>query len=239
MFKENAMKHHLAVAGLLALLAACSHEGSSPSSKSDLGTGLNTVERKYAKTAAQVHDAAVAALKKLDVKLTKDRHDEMGSEIVAERADKSKLMVNVRALDEKSSQAAVRVDPGDSRMATLVHEKIAEELGLGTAKGAMLGGNTEERTYDTGLQACADAAERTAKSLGWTAAGKEVHDKWAQVDARTNDSTPVRFRMDRADDSVERTKVKFTAGTGKTDDSKTLLSRMREEFDRQIAGHAK
>jgi Protein of unknown function (DUF3568) len=233
------MKHHLAFAGLLALLAACSHEGSSPSSTSDWGTGLNTVERKYAKTAPQVHDAAVAALKDLGVKVTKDRHDEMGSEIVGERADKSKVMVNVGALDEKSSRATVRVEPGDARMASLVHEKMADELGLGGAKGALLGGNTEERTYDAGLQACADAAERTVKSLGWTAGGKQVHDKWAQVDARTNDSTPVRFRMDRADENVERSKVKFTAGTGKTDDSKTLLSRMREEFDRQIAGHAK
>jgi hypothetical protein len=239
LFKENAMKHHLAFAGLLALLAACSHEGSSPSSKSDWGTGLNTVERKYAKTAPQVHDAAVAALKKMDVNLKKDRHDEMGSEIVAERADKSKVFVNVGALDDKSSRASVRVEPGDARMASLVHEKMAEELGIGTAKGALLGGNTDERTYDAGLQACVDAAERTGKALGWTVSGKEIHDKWAQVDGRTNDSTPVRFRMERVDDNVERSKVKFTAGAGKTDDSKTLLSRMREEFDRQIAGHAK
>ena len=233
------MKKHLALAGLLALLAACSGEGSSPSSTSDWGTGLNTVDRKYAKTASQVHDAALAALKKLDVKVDKDRHDEMGSEIVAQRADKSKVMVNVRALDEKSSRADVRVEPGDAKMASLVHEKIAEELGMGTAKGALLGGNTEERKYDFGLQACTDAAERTAKSLSYTVTGKEVHDTWGQVDARTADSTPVRFRMEKVGNRDEQTKVKFTAGAGKTDDSKTLLSRMREEFDRQIAGHAK
>jgi hypothetical protein len=230
------MKNHLALAGLLALLAACSSEGGSPSSKSDWGTGLNTVDRKYPKTAAQVHDAAVTALGKLDIKVDKDRHDAMGSEIVAERADKSKVMINVRALDEKSSQAYVRVDPGDAQMAKIVHEKIAEELGMGAAKGALLGGNTEDRTYDSSLKACADAAERSAKSLGYTVTGKESHDTWAQVDARTADSTPVRFRMDRADD---RTRVTFTAGTGKTEDSKTMLTRMREEFERQIAGHAK
>lgn len=233
------MKQYLAVTGLLALLAACSHEGNSPSGKRDWGTGLNTVERKYSKTAPQVHDAAVDALKKLDLKLAKDRHDEMGSEIVAERADQSKVMVTIGALDDKSARASVRVEPGDARMATLVHEKIAEGLGMGTAKGALLGGNTDERTYDAGLQACADAGERTIKSLGWSVTGKELHDKWAQVDGRANDSTPVRFRVDRVDDGVERSKVKFTAGAGKTDDSKTLLSRMREEFDRQVAGHAK
>ena len=49
----------------------------------------------------------------------------------------------------------------------------------------------------------------------------------------------MRFRVDRVEDNLERSKVKFTAGAGKTDDSKKLLSRMREEFDRQVAGHAK
>jgi len=233
------MKTHLALAGLLAILAACSHEGSSPSGTSDWGTGLNTVERKYGKTAPQVHDAALAALQELGVKVEKDRHDQMGSEIVAQRADKSKVMVNVRALDEKSSRAEVRVEPGDARMAALIHEKMADELGLGKAKGALLGGNTDERTYDSSLQACVDAAERTAKSLSYTVTGRELHDSWGQVDARTGDSTPVRFRMDRVENNPGRSKVKFTAGAGKTDDSKTLLSRMREEFDRQIAGHAK
>ena len=232
------MKTHLALAGMVALLAACSHEGSSPSSKSDWGTGLNTVERKYNKTATEVHDAAVAALKDFDLTVNKDRHDEMGAEVVARRGEDSKVIVTIAAMDTKSTRASVRVDPGDSRLATMVHEKMAEKLGMGTAKGALLGGNTDERTYDADLKTCLDAAERTAKALDYTVGNKEQHDKWAQLDARTADSTPVKFRMDRADDGL-RTKVKFTAGSGKTDDSKTILGRMREEFDRQVAGHAK
>jgi hypothetical protein len=160
----------------------------------------------------------------------------MGSEIVATRGDHSKVTVNVSALDGKSSRAKVRVDPGDSKLATMVHEKMAEKLGMGTAKGALLGGNTDDRTYDADLKSSLDAAERTAKSLDWTVTHKEIHDTWAQLDARDGNSTPARFRMERSDD---RTKVKFTAGAGKTDDSKTMLGKMREEFDRQIAGHAK
>lgn len=230
------MKTLLALAGIVAMLAACSHEGSSPSSKSDWGTGLNTVERKYGKPASEVHDAAVAALKGYDINVSKDRHDEMGSEIVAKRGDDSKVYVTISALDAKSSRASVRVDPGDSKMATMVHEKIAEKLGMGTAKGAMLGGNTDERTYDADLKTCLDAAERTSKSLDWTVTNKELHDTWAQLDARDGSSSPARFRMERSDN---RTKVTFTAGAGKTEDSKTTVAKMREEFDRQVAGHAK
>lgn len=239
LFKENAMKTHFAMAGILAVLAACSHEGTSPSSKSDWGTGLNTVERKYAKPATEVHDAAVAALKSFDLTVDKDRHDEMGGEITARRGEDRKVTVKVSALDSSSSRASVRVDPGDSKLAAMVHEKMADRLGMGTAKGALLGGNTEDRTYDADFKTCLDAAERTAKALDFTVTGKQVEDKWAQLDARASDSNPVRFRMERVDDRTERTKVKFTAGNGKTDASKTLLSRMREEFDRQIAGHAK
>lgn len=230
------MKTNLALAGILAMLAACSHEGNSPSSKSDWGTGLNTVERKYNKPAAEVHDAAVSALKGFDVNVDQDRHDEMGSEIIARRGEHSKITVNVSALDAKNSRAKVRVDPGDSKLATMVHEKMAEKLGMGTAKGALLGGNTDDRTYDADLKTCLDAAERTAKAQDWTVTGKELHDTWAQLDARDGNSNPVRFRMDRSDD---RTKVKFTAGAGKTDDSKSMLSKMREEFDRQVSGHVK
>src|SRR5262245_29932546 len=101
LWKENAMKTHLALGMITAMLAACSHEGSSPSSKSDWGSGLNTLERKYGKSAPEVHDAAVAALQGFDLKVTTDRHDEMGSEIVAKRGDHSKVFVHVAALDAK------------------------------------------------------------------------------------------------------------------------------------------
>lgn len=232
------MRNHLALAGIVTLLAACSHEGSSPSAKKDWGTGLNTVERKYNKPASEVHDAAVEALKGFGLTVAKDRHDEMGGEIIARRGADSKVTVNVSALDNKASRASVRVDPGDSKLAAMVHEKMAEKLGMGTAKGALFGGNTEERTYDGDLKSALDAAERTAKALNWTVTHKEMQDTWAQLDARTADSTPVKFRMDRVGDR-EQVKVKFTAGAGKTDASKTMLSRMREEYDRQIAGQAK
>jgi hypothetical protein len=42
-------------------------KASPPSSHSDWGTGLNTVERKYNKSAADTYDAAVTAVKAYDL----------------------------------------------------------------------------------------------------------------------------------------------------------------------------
>src|SRR5258706_6255318 len=137
------MRRQLALAGILTLLAACAHEGKSPSSKRDWGSGLNTVERKYARPAADTFDAAVAALKSYDLTIDRDRHDEMGGELEARRADGHKAIIQVSALDKKSSRASVRIEPGDSHLAQMIHEKMADKLGMGGAKPALLGGNTE------------------------------------------------------------------------------------------------
>lgn len=233
------MKTHLALAGILALLAACSHEGSSPSSKSDWGTGLNTVDRKYAKPAADTYDAAVAALKSFDLKVESDRHDEFGGEAVGLRGDGHKITVKVDATDKQHSRASVRVEPGDSRLATMIHEKMADKLGMGTAKAAFLGGNSEDFPYDAELKEAVDAAERTAGSLGWTVTGKDIRDNWAQIDARSDDSNPARIKIEAVSDREHPLKVTFIAGHGKTDESKTMIGRMHDEFDRQIGGHVK
>jgi len=239
LFKENAMKTHLALAGIIAMLAACSHEGSSPSSKSDWGTGLNTVERKYSKPASEVHDAAVASLKGYDVNVAKDRHDEMGSEIVGTRGNDSKIYVTISALDAKSSRAKVRVDPGDSKMATMVHERIAEKLGMGTAKGALLGGNSDTFPYEGELQDGVAAAQRAAKQLNYTVTATDLKDDWATVDARAEDSNPVRFKIEKVKDAEFPLKVTFTAGHGKTDTSKAMIVQMHDAFDREVGGHVK
>src|SRR6185503_12732944 len=123
LFKEGCMKTYVALAGILALLAACSHEGKSPSSKSDWGTGLNTVERKYNKTASDTFDAAVAAVKSFDLTIDQDKHAE----------------------------------------------------------------------FDEGVR----AAERSVTELGYTVIGKEVKEDWATIDARAEDSTPVRIKVER------------------------------------------
>lgn len=233
------MKKHFALGGIALLLAACSHEGSSPSAKSDLGTGLNTIERSYSKPASDTYDAALSSLKSLELTVDRDRHDEMGGELIALRGDGRKVTVNVTAVDKKSSKASVRVDPGDSTLATLIHEKIADKLGMAAAKAALFGGNTEDYPYDADLVSGIDAADRTVKAMSWTLTGKVVKEGEARIDARAEDSTPIRIRLERTNDRAFPLKATFIAGNGNTEGGKLLIGRMHEEFDRQLGGHVK
>jgi len=109
-------------AAILALAACSSKEPSdSPTSKNDLGTGVNTVSRKYAKPASDVWDAAVGAAKSYDFTVDSDRHDKMGGELVAHRASGDRVDIKVRSLDAQNSEAAVRVEPGNRNMANQIH----------------------------------------------------------------------------------------------------------------------
>lgn len=233
------MLKHLAPAFAVTLMAACSHEGNSPSSKSDWGTGLNTIARTYDKPASETYSAAVAAIKSLNMTIDKDLHDELGGELTARRAEGNEILVNVTVLDKSSSEAVVRVNPGNSTIATQIHEKIADKLGMGKAKGALLGGNTDEYPYNAELQAGVDAAERTFKALGWNVSAKEIKDTWAQIDARAVNSEPAKIRMERVSDRAFPLKVRFTAGNGNIDGSKQMIDRMREEFARQLGASAR
>jgi hypothetical protein len=222
----------LAALGLLFSLAACkTDDRSSATRQSDLGTGLNTVDRNYAKGPEDVWEAASATAKSMGLTIDRDRHDALGGEIAARRGDGQKVNILVKGMDAKNSSVSVRVEPGNVNMAEMVHEKIAEKLGMGQAKGALLGGNMIEGTYGASLASCLSASEQASRKLNYTVIQKEIHDTWAQLDARMPDSNPVRFRFDRSDD---KTKATFIAGRGKTDDSKTVLQRMKEEFENQL-----
>ena len=106
------MRQLLALAGILALLAACSSEQKSPSSKSDWGTGLNTVERKYSKPASDTYDAAVAAVKSFDLTIDSDRHDELGGEVVGHDDAGTRGLGDVHVAVDAAGQdqEAARVD---------------------------------------------------------------------------------------------------------------------------------
>jgi hypothetical protein len=233
------MKKHFAMGGIALLLAACSHEGGSPSSKSDWGTGLNTIERKYNKPASDTYDAALSALKSFELTVDRDRHDDMGGDAVGLRGDGSKVTIKVTAIDKGNSSASVRVDPGNSSLATMIHEKIADKLGMAAAKAAFFGGNTEDFPYDADLVTGIDAAEKTVKALNWSLTGKEVKDSEAWIDARAEDSNPVRIRIERTNDRAFPLKATFIAGHGNVAVSKQLIDRMHEEFDRHLGGHVR
>jgi hypothetical protein len=82
------------------------------------------------------------------------------------------------------------------------------------------------------------AADRALAALKLPAARREVHDTWARLETQHLDSIPVQIRMDRT--RKDQTFVVFTVGTGASDDNRTLASRLKSEFERQLnpEGHA-
>jgi hypothetical protein len=99
-------------------------------SSSDLGTGMNTVDRKYTCSVKQAHDASLSTLKDENLKVQTDKWDNLGAELVAERSTDpgNKVLVNVKALDVKTCEISVRVDPGNKAQAEIIQNKIGEKL---------------------------------------------------------------------------------------------------------------
>jgi hypothetical protein len=234
------MKHLLTPLACAILMAACGGSPDvTPGTSSDKAMIAKPVERQYGKPADKVWDATLSAMKSFDLKIDVDRHDDLGGEIIARRADGRRVTANVASVDKMTTKVAIQADRSNPDAAAQMHERIAEKLGMGEAKPALFGGNTLEGTYAVDFGGALAAAERSCKAMGFVVTGREAHDDWAHLDARAADSTPVRFRMDHRDDRNAPTGVKFIAGHGKTEDSKKLVAQMKSEFDRQIALPAK
>ena len=233
------MKHlFVSLAGAI-VLAACGGAPETPGTTSDRGGPVEPIERQYGKPTDQVWDATLSAMKSMDLKIDVDRHDDLGGEIIARRADGRRVTANLSSIEKTRTKVAIRADRTSPEAAAQLHERIAEKLGMGEAKSALFGGNTLDGTYSTDFAGALGAAERACRKLGFIVTGREAHDTWAHLDARTVDSTPLRFRMDRRDDRSAPTGVKFIAGRGTTDDSKSLVSRMKSEFESELASPMK
>ncbi|HLY08484.1 MAG TPA: DUF3568 family protein [Planctomycetota bacterium] len=206
----------LVAAAAIGLLASCSAiEKPAPAHTGD--PAVHTVERGYGKPIEKVWDAAVAAVKSLDLRIDADRHDERGGELVARRADGHRIRITLSAGDKDMTRAALRVEPGHRELAGLVHERLADKLGRGEAKAAFLGGNTVDAGSPFGFPGALAAADRSAKVLNFIVTGQETRDDGAQRNARPPDSTPVRFKRTHAGSPAGATQGTFIAGHGRTD----------------------
>ena len=94
----------------------------------DYGTGLNAVERTYARPARDLVDVVAASLKSFELSMQSDTHDELGGSIVALRADGHKVTAKISSVDRDHSQISIRVSPGNRNLADMIHERIAEKL---------------------------------------------------------------------------------------------------------------
>jgi len=195
----------------------------------DLGSGTNTVDREFARSAHDVWKASVKSAESLDLRVSGDTHDRFGGELVACRANGEEVRIWVKSVDEHHSKVSVRVEPGDRTLATLLQERIAEKLGLGEASSGLLGGNSVEGTYTTDLGAAVQTARRTMRSLLVTVTQDETHADWAKIDGRLKDSTPVRIRIERIEELKMR--IAFIAGNEKSEDNKLFARRMKEEYE--------
>ena len=102
--------------------------------KTDFGTGLNTVEKMYSATPVNLFEVVSSALQSYGLTVDTNRHDDLGGEIVARRADGSKVTAKITARDEASSEVSVRVAPGNKNLAEMIHAKIAEKVAALEAK---------------------------------------------------------------------------------------------------------
>ena len=116
------MTWKVSIAGfLLVALAACS--------SSDLGTGINTVDREYTASVKDAHEAALSTLKAQNLHIESDKADSLGANVVAKRgASDDKVLVDVKAVDKTKSRVSVRVQPGDKEQATAIQDRIGEKL---------------------------------------------------------------------------------------------------------------
>jgi hypothetical protein len=103
------------------VLASCS--------SSDLGTGINTVDREYKATVKEAHDASLAVLKNEKLDIQDDKIDALAAHIVAKRsASDDKVLIDVKGLEKGKSRVSVRVQPGDKEQANLIQDKIGSKL---------------------------------------------------------------------------------------------------------------
>lgn len=200
--------------------------------ESDLGTGANTVARDYARSAPEAWKAAVRAADASGLQVCKDPHDKFGGEMVATRANGDEVRIEIRSLTEQSARVSVRVEPGDRALATMIHERMAEKMGLGAARAGFFGGSSVDGTYLTDLESCRGPARRTFATLDVNLTGEEVHASGWRLDGRLKDSTPIRISAQKAGDL--KTQVTFIAGADKNEDLKAFAHKMREEFEAAI-----
>jgi hypothetical protein len=118
----------VAVAGLI--LSGCGKSTADlPPKTNDFGTGLNAIDRTYARPAADVLHAVIASLRSYDLNLESDQHDDLGGEIVARRADGHKVTAKITSVDLGHTEVSIRVAPGNRNLAELIHDRIAGKVG--------------------------------------------------------------------------------------------------------------
>lgn len=242
---------HALLPALLGTLTACRGAGIFGTEAAS-GNGeppASATVRRYPRSTEDVWSAVTAAMQSLDLRIESDRHDALGGELVARRANNERIVVRARSLDEASTQVIVHVGDGDRNLAEIVQNSIGRHLGgPGVARTGFFGGSTVEHTYDAGVAKAVIAAERAAEELGLEVTHRDIRDTSAEVVARKTGIGPVLIRVetaaaarngdtrrnaDRAADAERGpVRVTFVAGTRRSEENEALLGDLRSSFEK-------
>jgi hypothetical protein len=235
------------LSGALLLLGACK--------TTDSKAEANSVIRRYSRPAPEVMTATTSALTSLDLRIEEDHHDALGGTMTAVRATKETVKINVKSLDEATTQVAIHVGEGDRNLADIIHTQIAKNLGTGTAKSSFYGGSRWEQTYDSSLARCIVAAERACEVLGFTVTNRDIRENMADLMARRGPSSTILLHFENAQpppganggaqvpapvsggvpsDKRGQVKLSFVVGTMRSEENDEILQKLKSEFDRLV-----
>jgi hypothetical protein len=244
------MKSMVLLSGTLLMLGACK----SGESKAQ----ANAVMRRYNRPSPEVWAAVTNALQSLDLRIDEGRHDALGGQLTGTRATGDAVLVDVKSVDETTSQVSVSVADGNRNMADIIHSQIGKYLGTGSAKSGFYGGNRWEGTFDTSLSRAMMAAERAFEAIGFTVSNREIKETSADMMARRPGSQSILLRLESGTPagqpaaagqppvapppangnrppSAEKSgplKVSIIVGTSRSEDNEEILQRFKTEFER-------
>lgn len=223
---------NLWIAAFLAAAVACDNgKPTLAPPTSDLGTGLNTVEHRYAKPIADVLKAAATAVQTLGLHSDSQKSDALGGEIIARRATEDKVVISIKGVDASNTSVSVRVGPGNRNMANLVHEQIAVGLGL---QEASMPRESLAGHYAADLKSCTGAAEKAFRVLKYEIVDRKTFDGGLELHGRSEDAVPASFRLEK--ESPERTAVTISCGTANGASHRERCERLKAEFEKAIDG---
>lgn len=225
--KTNFM-HGAVLASLISLVACASHGGDASNPPK------GGVDRRYSKTPDEVARAASETLQELGINVQADTHDALGGQVQGERgtADKQDVSIWYKSVDARNTQVSVMVGKGDKQLAQLIQDRLAQKLGAAGAAAVMSVGAISELTVEQPLAPCISAAEAALRELRMNVTRREVHDTWAEVESRESDAIPVQVKIERTE--KDKTRVVFSAGTARSQDTQQLADRVRAEFEKKI-----
>ncbi|MBI2930927.1 MAG: DUF3568 family protein [Planctomycetes bacterium] len=217
------MKYPVGLAGMVLLMAGCRGMGEKPA------TEVNTVDREYAQSTGAAWPAVVDTVKGLDLRIERDRHDELGGDLLARRGDGSEVTIIARAVDLNRTRIGVRVGSGDRSLAVLIHERIARELGMGQARDGEYGGESVRADYPVDFRRGLAIARDVMASLNLWVTSEEVRSSAAELNGRRRDSSPVQIRLESLEG--QGTRISFLVGADKTQDNLEFARRLKHEFE--------